>query len=314
MADDYSKGISVSLKINEKDIKEFKSILKQIEDGQETDINRLKEILKTGKSSEKKEKKEKEAEEGEEQSYTFKDFAGKALGMDFNTSFKVQFLEGLAGVLNNALKKLESILGDSWDELNTMLDYSRLSNREVREQAFEFGFSPEQNYAYTKAMGIMGLTDFEDLYFLTESQWERFNKNFENYSNKYSELYDNGFFDTLEDYNYTMAEFEEEIKMSFVEMFINNKDIIIAGFKALMTITDAVLSLLRFFVGGKKSERQLNAEINEEIARIRGSQNVTNKSQSVTFSPTFNGVGTDVQKQLNTSLTLVKEQIIAALE
>ena len=313
MADDYTKGIPISLKINEKDIEEFKSILKQIEDGQETDINRLKEILKASKSSEKKENKEKKAQE-EEQGYSFKDFAGKALGMDFNTSFKVQFLEGLAGVLNNALKKLESILGDSWDELDTMLNYSRLSNKEVREQAFEFGFSPEQNYAYTKAMGIMGLSDFEDLYFLTESQWERFNKNFENYSDKYSRLYDDGFFDTLEDYNYTMAEFEEEIKMGFVEMFINNKDVIITGFKALMTITDAVLSLLRFFTGGKKSERQLNAEINEEIARIRGSQNVTNKNQNVTFSPTFNGVGTDVQKQLNTSLTLVKEQIIAALE
>ena len=59
MADDYTKGIPISLKINEKDIKEFNSILKQIEDGQETDINRLKEILKAGKSSEKKENKEK---------------------------------------------------------------------------------------------------------------------------------------------------------------------------------------------------------------------------------------------------------------
>ena len=49
MADDYTKGIPISLKINEKDIEEFKSILKQIEDGQETDINRLKE-----KSIEKK--------------------------------------------------------------------------------------------------------------------------------------------------------------------------------------------------------------------------------------------------------------------
>ena len=34
MPDDYTKGIPISLKINEKDIKEFKSILKQIEDGQ----------------------------------------------------------------------------------------------------------------------------------------------------------------------------------------------------------------------------------------------------------------------------------------
>ena len=44
----YTKGIPISLTINEKDLKEFKEIVDKIEKGQEADLERLKEIVKTG--------------------------------------------------------------------------------------------------------------------------------------------------------------------------------------------------------------------------------------------------------------------------
>ena len=300
----YTKGIPISLTINEKDLKEFKEIVDKIEKGQEADLERLKEIVKTG---------------GTEGTATSATTTSATVAGESATggSWWAVALSILSKIAEKALKELKEIVDDSVDELHNVIDYSRLSNKDVREQAFEFGFSPAENYAYSKAMDVMGLSGFEDLYFLTEKQWKRFNDNFEKFSERYSNLYDEGFFESVEDYNYRLAEWEEEIKYEFLEFFVDNKELIMGGLDVLTEllgyVTAATRWLLKTFGGTSQDldERKRARRVAEIINTQNGS---TTKNTTVTFSPVFNGVGSETKASLDTSLSLVKEQILLALE
>lgn len=300
----YTKGIPISLTINEKDLKEFKEIVDKIEKGQEADLERLKEIVKTG---------------GTEGTATSATTTSATVAGESATggSWWAVALSILSKIAEKALKELKEIVDDSVDELHNVIDYSRLSNKDVREQAFEFGFSPSENYAYSKAMDVMGLSGFEDLYFLTEKQWKRFNDNFEKFSERYSNLYDEGFFESVEDYNYRLAEWEEEIKYEFLEFFVDNKELIMGGLDVLTEllgyVTAATRWLLKTFGGTSQDldERKRARRVAEIINTQNGS---TTKNTTVTFSPVFNGVGSETKASLDTSLSLVKEQILLALE
>lgn len=295
----YTKGIPISLTINEKDLEEFKDIVDKIEKGQEADLERLKEIVKTG------------GKEGTATSATSATVAGESAT---GGSWWDVALSLLAKIADKALKKLKDIAVDSVDELHNVIDYSRLSNQDVREQAFEFGFSPSENYAYSKAMDVMGLSSFDDLYFLTEKQWKRFNDNFEKFEERYSNLYDEGFFESVEDYNYRLAEWEEEMKYEFLEFFVDNKELIMGGLDILTELLGYAATATRWLLGGDSQELDEQKRA-RRVAEIINTQNgSTTKNTTVTFSPVFNGVGSDTKAGLDTSLSLVKEQILLALE
>ena len=296
----YTKGIPISLTINEKDLKEFKEIVDKIEKGQEADLERLKEIVKTG---------------GTEGTATSATTTSATVAGESATggSWWSVALSILSKIAEKALKKLKEIADDSVDELHNVIDYSRLSNKDVREQAFEFGFSPAENYAYSKAMDVMGLSGFEDLYFLTEKQWTRFNNNFEKFQERYTKLYDEGFFDAVEDFNYQMAEWEEDLKYTFLQFVVDNKEDVMDLLDLVENILETTVKMTSWFFGesaGAKRRRRAS-----EVAEIVGTGNsTTTKNTTVTFSPVFNGVGSETKASLDTSLSLVKEQILLALE
>ena len=300
MSDNYTKGIPISLTINEKDLKEFKEIVDKIEKGQEADLERLKEIVKTG---------------GTEGTATSATTTSATVAGESATggSWWAVALSLLSKIAEKALKKLKEIADDSVDELHNVVDYSRLSNQAVREQAFEFGFNPAENYAYSKTMDVMGLSGFEDLYFLTENQWTRFNNNFEKFQKRYTKLYDEGFFDAVEDFNYQMAEWEEDLKYTFLQFVVDNKEDVMDLLDLVENILETTVKMTSWFFGesaGAKRRRRAS-----EVAEIVGTGNSsTTKNTIVTFSPVFNGVGSETKASLDTSLSLVKEQILLALE
>ena len=296
----YTKGIPISLTINEKDLEEFKEIVDKIEKGQEADLERLKEIVKTG---------------GTEGTATSATTTSATVAGESATggSWWAVALSILSKIAEKALKKFKEIADDSVDELHNVVDYSRLSNKDVREQAFEFGFSPAENYAYSKAMDVMGLSSFEDLYFLTEKQWKRFNDNFEKFEERYSNLYDEGFFESVEDFNYQLAECEEDLKYTFLQYVVDNKEDFMDLLDLVENILETTVKMTSWFLGesyGAKRRRRAS-----EVAEIVGTGNsTTTKNTTVTFSPVFNGVGSETKASLDTSLSLVKEQILLALE
>ena len=297
----YTKGIPISLTINEKDLEEFKEIVDKIEKGQEADLERLKEIVKTG---------------GTEGTATSPDGVGRLANGQMMWKSVVNFASKTVAAIKKAvaeIKKISDKVIEVLDKVQDVVDYSRLSNQAVREQAFEFGFSPAENYAYAQTMDVMGLSSFEDLYFLTENQWTRFNNNFEEFQERYTKLYDEGFFDAIEDFNYQIAEWEEEMKYEFLQFLVNNKENVIDLIDIGENILELIVKITSWLVGeGEGARRRRRAS---EVAEIVGTGNSsTTKNITVTFSPVFNGVGSETKASLDTSLSLVKEQILLALE
>ena len=300
----YTKGIPISLTINEKDLKEFKEIVDKIEKGQEADLERLKEIVKTGGTG------------GQGGTPTSPDGVGRLANGQMMWKSVVNFASKTVAAVKKVvaeIKKISDTVVKVLEKLQNVVDYSRLSNLAVREQAFEFGFSPAENYAYTQTMDVMGLSSFEDLYFLTENQWKRFNDNFEKFQERYTNLYDEGFFDVVEDFNYQVAEWEEAMKYEFLQFLVNNKENVIDLLDIGENILESILKITSWLVGeGEGAKRQRRAS---EVAEIVGTGNsATTKNITVTFSPVFNGVGSETKASLDTSLSLVKEQILLALE
>ena len=297
----YTKGIPISLTINEKDLKEFKEIVDKIEKGQEADLERLKEIVKTGGTGGQGETPTSETVDGE-----------SAVGGTWWIT-AIKLFSKVATKTVNEIKKISAKFLKEFQKVQDLVDYSRLSNQAVREQAFEFGFSPAENYAYTQAMDVMGLSGFEDLYFLTEKQWTRFNNNFEKFQERYTKLYDEGFFDAVEDFNYQMAEWEEDLKYTFLQFVVDNKEDVMDLLDLVENILETTVKMTSWFFGesaGAKRRRRAS-----EVAEIVGTGNsTTTKNTTVTFSPVFNGVGSETKASLDTSLSLVKEQILLALE
>ena len=297
----YTKGIPISLTINEKDLKEFKEIVDKIEKGQEADLERLKEIVKTGGTGGQGETPTSETVDGE-----------SAVGGTWWIT-AIKLFSKVATKTVNEIKKISAKFLKEFQKVQDLVDYSRLSNPAVREQAFEFGFSPAENYAYTQTMDVMGLSSFEDLYFLTEKQWTRFNNNFEKFQERYTKLYDEGFFDAVEDFNYQMAEWEEDLKYTFLQFVVDNKEDVMDLLDLVENILETTVKMTSWFFGesaGAKRRRRAS-----EVAEIVGTGNsTTTKNTTVTFSPVFNGVGSETKASLDTSLSLVKEQILLALE
>ena len=188
-----------------------------------------------------------------------------------------------------------------------------LSNAETRDLAFTYGFSGSQAYGFTKAKDIMGIESDEDLMYLTGAQSQKFQELMSKYSEKYSELYDSGFFDEYEEYQYEMKEFREEITMEVVKFFMDNKDTIKDGMRAIMKLTEFVLNALSWlvnFLGGSRSESQIAATTNDIINSYATSNN---KNTNVTIDNTFNNVAKEDQSWLANAGSMTYEQVIKAL-
>ena len=236
-------------------------------------------------------------------------FVGKQL-KDFGKTFTTSFTSKLATIGTDFAQSLKQLFTDSWKELNNMLNYSRLTNREVRNQAFQYGFDPSQNYAFSKVSSLMGISGLEDIAYMNQQQRDKFFEKFNEYSDRYSQLYDSGFFDTLEQYNWEMEEFKEDLQYTVVKFFVDNKDTIKSVLNVLMTIMRGITDILGWMFGLKRSEEDKLAE----SRRILGltTNNTTNNNSNIRINNTFNGVSQQDRSWLQNAGTMTYEQFLRA--
>lgn len=201
------------------------------------------------------------------------------------------------------------LLRESINEINEINKYQYLSNRDVREQALTYGFNPAQNYAYSKVMDLMGLSDTEDLMFLRGNQRAKFQEKFEEYSDRYSKLYDSGLFDTLQDFTWEWAEFKEDLEYEIIDFFMTNKDLIkdamTLGIDLLQRILN-VVSVISDIAGGMFGRRA--STVSDII-----NNSVSNANTNVKIDNTFNNVAKADQQWLSNAGELTYQQIITAL-
>lgn len=210
----------------------------------------------------------------------------KELGQSINRAFT-----GGAKYLQNALglswMSLKTILDNSLAELNNMLQSSLLTNAKTRENVFTYGMSGAESYGFEKAKGLLGIQNDSDLMYMNSQQSKLFQESMKKYADKYSELYDKGYFEEMLEFQVEMDMFRQDVQLALIRMFLDNKETIISGFNALMDIAQKVTSILNW-IGGRQS-----ATASEVL------NNYSTKNVSV--DTTFNITG-DISKENATTI------------
>lgn len=215
-------------------------------------------------------------------------------------------------VFNSIVSNFKISMTDVIDEMKSMLEYSQLSSSKTRELAFGYGFSSSEAYGWEKALAAVGLKNEEDLYYANEQEMAQFREAFTKYSTQYSQLYDSGFFKTMQDYQFEMADFKNEMQLEVVKFFMENKEAIKSGMKGIMEISKVILQIFSWLVGvfgrGTQSDLASTSDIVNQYTQTSNSKNT-----SVSVNNTFNNVAKEDETWLANAGSMTYEQVIQAL-
>lgn len=194
-------------------------------------------------------------------------------------------------------------------EMKEMLEFSQLSSKRTRDLAFGYGFSSAEAYGWTQALEMTGLESEEDLFYANQQELAQFREAFEKYSNKYSELYDAGFFKQMQEYQYEMADFRQELTVEVVEFFMNNKELIKTGMKGMITAAEVLLKIFGWLVSafGTTNNALSSSEIVSQYSEVK------NTSTNVSVNNNFNGISKSDEAWLSGMGSLTYAQVIEAL-
>ena len=220
--------------------------------------------------------------------------------------------DGFTKMVDKAGQFFEQTIKNAIKELDNMLNYSQLSSSKTRDLAFGYGFSASQAYGWTNALKAVGLESEEDLFYANEQEMAQFREAFEKYSNYYTELYDSGFFEQLQEYQFEMYQFKKDMEMEVIRFFMNNKDTIKSGMKAIVTIASMLAQAFGWLVN--LFDRAVNPTTASTADVVSQYNQTTNSSVvNANVNNTFNGVSATDAAWLSNAGEMAYEQTIKAL-
>ena len=188
-----------------------------------------------------------------------------------------------------------------------------MSNANTRESALQYGFSSSEAYGFEKAKSLLGFDSEEDLFYANTQELQQFRQASEKYSNYYTNLYDSGFFKQLQEYQYEMKDFKQELQMQVIRFFMDNKDTIKSGMQAIMDVAKILMNiftwLVNVFGGHLGTEGMSSTDI---VNQYSNSSNQTNNT-NVNVSNTFNNVAKNDETWLANAGSMTYQQVIKAL-
>lgn len=194
-----------------------------------------------------------------------------------------------------ALKSGADYLAKVFDDFNEIVQNSYLTNATTRRNAFSYGMTSAESFGFEKAKGLLNIQNTEDLMYMNDFQSKKFRELMSKYTEQYSKLYEQGFFDKMLEFQIAQEDFKFNFEMKVMELFMQNKDLIINALDAILDIANWVMSILPNVSG--TSDSIIN-EIN---------------SKKISVDTTFNISG-DVNKQMlinagQQTVGLMEEQI-----
>lgn len=239
------------------------------------ELKRQKELLKDIKSSAKLKKSKGKID--------WEEFGKKAIVQGFEKGKEI-----LTTALDASWSSLAELMKGVTEEMGEMLEASLLTSGTTRKNVFTYGMTAGQSYGFEKTKTAMGISD-EDLMYMNPKQAQLFQKTMTKYATEYNKLYDEGFFDTLMEYQIERQKFQDDVEIEIIKMLVQNKETIIGGMQAIMTIAKTVLKILDW-MGGRQT-----ASASSTIANY-------SNSKSVKVDATFNISGqTKDMSQVNGS-------------
>lgn len=217
------------------------------------------------------------------------DETARELGNNIKGAFK-SGASMLKSVFDISWNSLADILKSVISEMNTMLQSSLLTNAKTRENVFSYGMSASESYGFEKAKGLLGISSDSDLMYMNSEQSKMFRDAMTKYAQKYSELYDKGYFTEMLQFQVESDQFKQDVELALIKMFLDNKETIISGFHALLTIANKIIDIVNW-IGARQTDTasdvlnnystknvsidttfNISGEINKESAVILGTQ------------------------------------------
>lgn len=239
---------------------------------------------------------------------------GKAFGTSVRTSI-VSASKTLKNDITDAFKKgtsgffssFRSMFSNAIDELDTVINSSRLSNRQTRETALRYGFSASETYGWNKSMGLLGFQSEEDLLYASKEEMTMFRTLFQEYSNKYNKLYDSGMFRDMLAYEIEMKKLKDELSLNIVQFMINNKGLILDFMNVSMWAAKGIMNII------SKIASFVGVKVDNEYTSGLLASSTTNNSQEikVTISNNYNNVSSSDKDFIEQGNALTVQDLIS---
>lgn len=213
---------------------------------------------------------------------------------------------------NDALKALKGIFEDAWAELENITNFSRLSSKTTRDLVFSYGFNSSQAYGYSQAMSMMKFESEEDLLYATTDEIIQFKELFNKYTDWYSEQGSEEL-QLYRDFEIELAEFKQDMKLTVVDFFMDNKDdikrLIAFSFEFGTFMMDSLGWILKYFGGQTaRSASQKSADSADIIRNYSNTSTVNNNN----FNNVFNVSGPNASRQVADDMLLGLQMAIKA--
>ena len=230
-------------------------------------------------------------------------------------SFGTKLKSSLANVVSNLVSKmyesLKTLIGSALTELNEMASYNLGSsyqiNSNARNQAMQYGLSNEQNYAFSKVKSEMGISSDEDMYYMNDTQREKFAERMGYYTSEYNKLNDEDFFNKYEEFQLEIKEFKNEIVMTVVEWFVQNKDTVTNVLNMTLSFMKTVLNTLgkitEYFAGTTERSTETRANATADIISTYAANSTNNVNMKV--DNTYNIQGAEDSSRLQNDLQAI---------
>lgn len=223
-------------------------------------------------------------------------------------------LKQLQKIGEEFIKGVKKTFEDAMNEFDKILSYSQLTNEQVRSTAFQYGLSSSENYAYQKTLGFMGFSDLEDLFYANKQQQNKFQEKMLEYQERYNKLYDSGFFEQYQDFQWEMKEFKEDLTYEVMNFIMDNKETLKDLMHAVVKISEFLIKSLGWLVErfGGRSDRS-DSEKLAAASDIVNNNSSNTSSTNVKIDNTFNNVDSKDRTWLANAGSMTYEQIIRAL-
>ena len=209
-------------------------------------------------------------------------------------------------------KAIINLIKDSLASLQEMAKYSSdsyIMSSNIREQMLQYGFTPAQNYAFSQASNLLGISSEEDLYWGLQTS-KNFRDKFTYYMERFSKQFEqqNELSVAYQEFQLELKELKLELERDVIQFLVNNKTLIIGFLRTSMQFMKATLSLLTslvdFFGGGNTTESERMSAVSD----ILNSYSVSNANSNVKVDNTYNingGNPSEIQSIIKRSYSTV---------
>lgn len=244
----------------------------------------------------------------------FKEQYGRNTKIDVK-NLGMQAANKLKDGFDTAIDALWGNLKGAFESVNKLLNYSLLTN-ENTYKLWEKGLTGADAYAYDQANAMVGISDFiEESWKMTDAQREKWFETYSKQQERYTKLYDSGYFDDLQQFQWEMKEFQQDVEYEFMRIIMENKDSIMMFFELGIDFMEWTVKTLgeiaRKLTGRERSDLERRNATSDIIQKYTSKTSNT----AVTIDNTFNikGSTSESKSELSQNGQLTYEQVIRAL-